>query len=255
MTTLSSIHAAIGLAARATGVDQGVLLRTAERESSLRPDAQAATSSALGLFQFVDRTWISVLKRYGEELGAGEAAALARNDATRGQALALRTDPRLSALMAGALMAENRDGLADRIGREPDDAELYAAHVLGVGGAARLIEGVENNPDQLAHDIFPAAARANRPLFFDRDGTPRSVAGLMGQLARGFGEGASPAATQTAEVPEPEVDVPLQSWSGTPVAALSGFARGHAPLVLSDMVLRTLSALTAPGDAADREQR
>ncbi|HLV85239.1 MAG TPA: transglycosylase SLT domain-containing protein [Devosia sp.] len=40
------------------GVDFDYLLQTAMRESSLNPQAKAQTSSAVGLFQFLESTWL-----------------------------------------------------------------------------------------------------------------------------------------------------------------------------------------------------
>lgn len=48
------------------------LLRTAIRKSSLSPDAKARTSSVTGLFQFLDSTWLQVMKEEGSRLGYGQ---------------------------------------------------------------------------------------------------------------------------------------------------------------------------------------
>lgn len=53
------------------GVDFDYLLQTAMRESSLDPHAKAKTSSAVGLFQFIEGTWLEVLKEEGPKLGYG----------------------------------------------------------------------------------------------------------------------------------------------------------------------------------------
>jgi hypothetical protein len=60
---------AIRQAARMTGADFKYLLATAQVESSLNPSAQATSSSARGLFQFIEQTWLSTLKEQGGALG------------------------------------------------------------------------------------------------------------------------------------------------------------------------------------------
>ena len=39
--------------------------------------------------------------------------------------------------MAGAFTKANSDYLATKLGRQPSEGELYIAHFLGAGGAAR----------------------------------------------------------------------------------------------------------------------
>jgi len=74
-----NVTGAIRQAARMTGADFQYLLATAQVESNLNPNAQAASSSARGLFQFVDQTWLATLKEQGPALGyAPYANAIAR---------------------------------------------------------------------------------------------------------------------------------------------------------------------------------
>src|SRR4051794_38112576 len=64
-------------AAQVTNVDPAYLMALADKESSLLPDNKAHTSSAEGLFQFVESTWLEVLRRYGSKHGyAAEAEAI-----------------------------------------------------------------------------------------------------------------------------------------------------------------------------------
>src|SRR5262249_4565968 len=105
--THNNVQSAIKRAADSTGVDFTLLVQTAQRESSLNPNARAGTSSATGLFQFVDGTWLDMVRRHGAEHGlANYASALQSGHvdaATRHDILALRSDPELSARMAGEL--------------------------------------------------------------------------------------------------------------------------------------------------------
>jgi hypothetical protein len=70
------VEAAIQRASSATGVDFSFLMRTAQRESGYNPMAKAASSSAAGLFQFVDQTWLSTLKQHGAKYGYARYAEL-----------------------------------------------------------------------------------------------------------------------------------------------------------------------------------
>jgi len=179
-----AVHAAIRRAADATGVNFSLLVETARRESAFNANARAGTSSATGLFQFIESTWLDMVRRHGAQHGLGaQAQALAQgaNAETRREILALRTDPELSARMAAELARENAQALQSRIGRPPSAGELYAAHVLGSGGAARLIEAAANGADSAAA-IFPREAAANRGLFY-ANGQARSAQGLLDRLS------------------------------------------------------------------------
>lgn len=180
----AGVQSAIRRAADATGVDFSLLVETARRESAFNPNARAGTSSATGLFQFIESTWFDMVRRHGAEHGLGQQAAALQQGAnaeTRREILALRTDPELSARMAGELARENATALEQRLGRTPSAGELYAAHVMGVGGAGRLIEAAAQGASD-ASVLFPREAAANRGLFY-RDGVPRSAQGLLDRLS------------------------------------------------------------------------
>jgi Transglycosylase SLT domain len=177
------VRAAIQRAARATGVDFSMLVETARRESALNPNARAGTSSATGLFQFIDSTWLDMVSRHGAAHGLGPQAVALRQGAdmaTRREILALRNDPEISARMAGELARENAGALEARFGRAPSAGELYAAHVMGAGGAVRLIEAAGQGAPSAAA-IFPREAAANRGLFY-AGGQARSAQGLLDRL-------------------------------------------------------------------------
>lgn len=186
------VRAAIARASRATGVNFSLLVETARRESAFNPNARAGTSSATGLFQFIDSTWLDMVARHGAEHGLGaEAAALKQgaDAATRQQILALRTDPEISARMAAELARENATTLQARLGRAPSAGELYAAHVMGPAGAARLIEAASQGAPSAAA-LFPREAAANRGLFY-ANGAPRSAQALLQRLDLEAGAGVS----------------------------------------------------------------
>lgn len=200
-TPSPQVHAAIARAAQATGVDFAYLLGEARIESGLNPAARAATSSAAGLYQFTGSTWLQTLDRHGAAHGlgwAGDAISGGRvtDPGQRGAIMALRYDPDAAALMAGELANDNRMALTGVLGRDPDAGELYLAHFLGAGGAAQFLTALQSDPDQSAAGLFPAAATANRAIFYDAAGAPRSLSEVMGllrsKMAAAMGDAQSP---------------------------------------------------------------
>jgi transglycosylase-like protein with SLT domain len=172
-------------AAQVTNVDPAYLMALADKESSFLPDSKARTSSAEGLFQFVEGTWLEVLRRYGSQHGyAAEAEAVrmvqgrpvVSDSKDRERILNLRQDPYLSALMAGEMINTHRQILAGRSTRDPSFAELYMAHFLGVQGASRFLALLSDAPGKSAPEAFPRAAKANRSLFFDKKKAARAKA-------------------------------------------------------------------------------
>src|SRR3984957_7567156 len=145
----SAVTGAIQQASQATGASFNYLLAMAQVESGLNPQAGASTSSARGLFQFIETTWFATIKQAGAALGFGRYADAitqtasgnyeVRDPTMRSEILKLRNDPNANALMGGAFTKGNASALGERLGRAPTEGELYIAHFLGVGGAARLV--------------------------------------------------------------------------------------------------------------------
>jgi hypothetical protein len=196
----SVVEAALRRASSATGVDFGFLVRTAERESGFNAGAKAGSSSAAGLFQFVEQTWLATLKRHGSAHGYGRYANMIQEGADgrfrvddpdwRRAVMDLRYDAHAASMMAGSLATDHAAYLRGRIGRDPTGGELYAAHFLGPQGSARLVEAVQVQPQGIAASIFPDAADANRGVFY-RNGQALTVAELYANLSA-TGDGAGP---------------------------------------------------------------
>ena len=168
-------------------VDFDYLLQTAIRESSLNPSAKAGTSSATGLFQFLDSTWLQVMKQEGPRLGYQAYADAIQVDKSgdyyiadkklKAEILKLREDPQIASDLAAAYTKSNGDYLYERFGRVPSPGELYIAHFLGANGAAKFFDAGLANPDQSAVALFPRQAKANPTIFYDH-GKPRSIKGV-----------------------------------------------------------------------------
>lgn len=195
----SMVRDAIGRAAQRTGVDFSYLLNQAKSESGLNPNARATTSSASGLFQFIDQSWLGVLKQHGAKHGMGWASdAIQRtsggrwtvSDPQMRQAVfALRNQAEPAALMAAESANENAASLSQALGRQVNQADLYFAHFLGVQGAARYLKARDANPGTAAAAIFPREASVNRSLFYTSSGQARSLDDLYALMARKIGGG------------------------------------------------------------------
>jgi hypothetical protein len=166
-------------AADRTGVDPVYMMALADKESSFIPANKASTSSAEGLFQFISSTWLEVVRSFGSKHGLETEAAAIRKvkgklsvaDADmRDRILRLRRDPYLSALMAGEMMKRDRTQIERRLGRRINRSEFYLAHFLGADSAGKLMALVDDKPQQSASKVFPAAAKANKALFFAKNG-------------------------------------------------------------------------------------
>ena len=261
----SGIHPGITGALQEASVRTGAgfdhLVTTAMRESSLNPAAKARGSSATGMFQFIEQTWLGMVRKHGAEHGLGAQAAQIFQDSggryivpdagVRREILALRQDTHISALMAGELSEDNRKVLESRLDRGVSDGELYAAHVLGAGGAVRLIRAVEETPAAAAANVFPSAARANPGIFYEK-GRARSLAEVSAFLTR---EGTKPDFK-----PAP---APVYAVNRTPVAPAPGSSvspaavrpvgnayagTGHGFQVLAPETIAIMASLDAPGN-------
>ncbi|SDE79624.1 transglycosylase SLT domain-containing protein [Rhodospira trueperi] len=171
-------------ASRRTGVDFTYMLAKAHQESGFRPDAANARGTARGLFQFTRDTWFEMVHRYGPGHGLGDVAAAIQVDsrgrftvadpAVEARVLALRDDPRVSALMAAEYAGSNKAILRQALGRSPSATEIYLAHFLGPTGAVTFLDAAARAPHTPAERVLPEAAAAN-PGLFRVNGRPRTL--------------------------------------------------------------------------------
>jgi len=222
------VAGAIKQAADASGTSFEYLLATAKMESDFNPTAGASTSSAHGLYQFIDQTWFATVKEAGGQVGYGQYAdAITKTSSgdytvsdpsARREILKLRDDPNAASAMAAALTQSNSFKLTGKIGRRPSDGELYMAHFLGVGGAAKLISGAEDSPNASAARMFSSAAAANRSIFYDRQGSARSVSEVYGVLNARYAGAAGSHVTRTALAAYGDAPASTQVASAAPSA-------------------------------------
>jgi hypothetical protein len=168
-----------------TGVDFAYLMAQAAKESGFNPDAKSKASSAAGLYQFVEQTWLSVVRKHGADHGLGEIASKIKmsedgrlrvaDPALRKEILDLRQAPVIAAAMAAEHAADNEERLAAKLDREVRPVDLYLAHFLGLNGATKFLRALATDPDQSAANLFPKAAAANRSIFYSADGSQRTL--------------------------------------------------------------------------------
>ena len=147
-------------AAQTIGVPESWLYSTAVQESALNPKAKAPTSSATGLFQFINSTWSNMVSKYGSKYGIG---------------MGDRENPQASAIMGALFMRDNINTLQSA-GLPVNYSSVYGAHFLGSGDIKKLLSA---NPGEKAANLFPEAARANKNVFYNKDNTPRTVSDVL----------------------------------------------------------------------------
>ncbi|MGN6488079.1 MAG: transglycosylase SLT domain-containing protein [Devosia sp.] len=211
---------AIDTAGDKSAVDFDYLLQTAIRESSLNPTAKAGTSSATGLFQFLDSTWLMVMKQEGPRLGYGKYADAIKVDKDgdyyiadkqlKAEVLKLRENPQVASDLAAAYTRSNGDYLYGRFGRMPSPGELYIAHFLGANGAAKFFDAGLADPNQSAAALFPRQARANATIFYDH-GKPRSIKAVY-QVLVAKHDGAPPASIDSGFSAQQLSAAPQGKW-------------------------------------------
>jgi hypothetical protein len=197
-----NVWRAIANATEVVGVDATYMTAVAARESSFDPTVHAEGSSAIGLYQFTEDTWLRALKIFGVRHGLDELAQQITIDeygdvsvrpGARAKLLQLRNDATLSALMAAELARDNKVRLERLLGRDVTPAETYLAHFLGVGQAARIIDAAHSKPHVSGARLLPAAARSN-PAVFAPAGHAASAAAIVGKIEAYFSREVSPSA-------------------------------------------------------------
>jgi len=208
---------AIRHAAKVVGVDYGYMMELVSAESGFVSDIEATTSSATGLFQFIDSTWLLMIKGHGAKYGLagladridltpdrnGYPVASVENPFVQKYILSLRTNPRLSAMMGAEFVRENYDNLSAALpNRDITRTDQYLAHFLGSGNAVTFISRMDRNGKHAAAAVFPAAASSNRNVFYKRGGGARSFSEVYSLFSNKFD-------TDTFEEPSTPESAPL----------------------------------------------
>jgi hypothetical protein len=237
---------AIQQASAKTGVNFAYLVQQAGAESSFNPKIKAKTSSASGLYQFIESTWLNMVKKHGDKYGMGELAdkinanGKVANKADRKEILALRNDPEIASLMAAEFAQENGEYLDAKWGGKVGSTELYFAHFLGAGQAAAFLRERDENPLQSAAVLFPAAAKANKNVFYDsRTGRAKSMNEVYAFFDNKFSiEDVTNATYQYAEaapVPPPKPDLTAEMKSALGIDEKPGAIGSLEQLIASNV--------------------
>lgn len=202
----AKITGAIQSASAKTGVGFNYLLQQANVESSFKTDAKAKGSSATGLYQFIDSTWISMIKDNGAKYGLGKYAdqisdnGRVTNKNVKNQILALRKDPEIASAMAAEYAADNKQYLESTVGGKIGSTELYMAHFMGPGGAAKFLSKMQDNPNAIGAKSFSKEACSNEAVFYKEGGKPRTLSEIYAFFDKKFDGGTdAPSATSSTQ--------------------------------------------------------
>ena len=217
-SNVGRVTQAIAKASNRTGVDFNYLMGQAQVESAMNPTARARTSSATGLYQFIDQSWLAIVHDHGSKYGMDWASNAIEQTSSgryvvsdpmlRQQILDLRNHPETASIMAAELATDNRAYLESRIGRKAEPVDLYLAHFLGAGGAAKFLTSMQQAPNAPAASLFPAAARANASVFYDKQGNARSLADIRATFERKLNAGTQAAGGSAGQ---PDMPDPTQT--------------------------------------------
>ncbi|MEM1149077.1 MAG: LPD38 domain-containing protein [Pseudomonadota bacterium] len=135
------------------------LQKTIQRESAGRADAKNPRSSAEGLGQFIDSTWLATVRQHAPEVA---------NDKSDAEILALKTDDSPGGVafqrrMLAAFTDDNARGLA-AAGVDVTPGNLYLAHFLGLGGARAALGAADGAK---VADVMPASVVDANPFLRD----------------------------------------------------------------------------------------
>lgn len=162
-------------ASKVVGADPTLLMAVADKESSFSTAVKAQTSSATGLYQFIEQTWLGVIYEFGARHGlAAEAKLIGKSgrqfvvtdSSQRQRILDMRREPYISALLAAEMLKRDTLRLERALGRHLTGGEIYLIHFLGPDAAQTFIETMEEQPGVKAAELLPKPAQANRPIFY-----------------------------------------------------------------------------------------
>ena len=180
------VVSAIKTASAKTGVSFSYLMEKAAAESNFNPTVKAKTSSATGLFQFIESTWMDMVNKHGEKHGINP-------NQPKHALLNLRKNPTMAAVMAAEFAADNKTHLEQNMGGKIGNTELYFAHFMGAGGASKFLSQLKKNPMAIGAEIFPREARANQGVFYNKDGSARSLKQIYNFFDKKFSGDTAPA--------------------------------------------------------------
>lgn len=139
------------------------------------PATGKPASSAQGLFQFIKGTWANIATKYPD-------LDLKPEDRTATDEVAIAKQKKA----ARVLTAENAGVLVNG-DIAPTDRNLYMAHFLGGDGAVKFLTAMKESPNAPAINFASKdAIEANKSVFYDKDGMPKTALGVYNSLTNKF---------------------------------------------------------------------
>jgi len=170
----------------APGSPEQIDNRIIQVESNGNPLAKSKTSSAFGLGQFTDKTWLDLIKQVHPELAQGHSDA---------ELLSLRADKNLSREMVAANREQNTAYLKGQ-GLPATAGNIYLAHFLGAADAAKVLRVDPNTP--VADILDPKVIAANASILGGK------TAGTVAQWAEAKMGGVGPGGGHLYDILRPD---------------------------------------------------
>jgi hypothetical protein len=135
----------------ATTID-AVVERIIGVESDGDPNAKNKRSSATGLGQFLDETWLDMIRAHRPDLAKGRSQT---------EILEMRRDAKVAREITARFTERNAEMLRKR-GLPVTPGTLYLAHFAGGAGAVAILSAMENADAALVMATADATGRTNR---------------------------------------------------------------------------------------------
>jgi hypothetical protein len=156
-------------AAHMAGVDPKALIATIAVESGFDPNAAPKNpnlpSSAKGLGQHLDGSWMEDLNLHGKKFGIPNGTN--------------QFDARASALMTASRLKYNGEKLQKMLGRPVTVTDIYLAHLMGLGGASKFLKSPE---DAIGAEVAATSAKQH-PNYFYAGGKALTVKEVYAKFA------------------------------------------------------------------------
>lgn len=245
MPTLRKVSEMVGIPAELMAIFVSIESGFDARAFAGKFDPKATAS---GWFQFINSTWDGMITKFWKKYGLPDPSGDPKRE--------MRWDPRINALMGAEFMKESYGILKKRLGREPSDVDLYAAHFFGPVTAAKFLQA---DPNIIGEKMFPEQARANPGIFRVKGGAPRTLGQIYAlfdsKIAPHRGQGGvdtAKAAPGKEEVQKSAIEQDVQkNGAGDEDTAKSAAAeKSESKAGMTPTPLASTAASTSPGPSA-----
>ena len=217
--TSSNIKDLINAKANEYKVPADLMYKIASSESGGKANAANPLSSAKGLFQFTDATWIGMGGKPGEQF-----------------------DPEKNAELGAKFIRQNAEGLKKAFGRDPTYGEIYAANHFGLKGAKDLLSMDPKTPMENA--VSSLVIKQNPQL------KGHTVGQVMASLNKKTGDGI----VSLAHGGEVQHFVEGGSYGDEYAGTMSGFEEDPAALALDQLRIQKLLVQKKEKELQDKQE-